>query len=233
VLRDGQWSKQPAFIVGGGPSLRTFDWGLLKGFHNIIAINAAMFNCPWASAFFTEDLRFIDRFVNEPAWKSFQGTKVFHALHESQLAQAVRLDPHLQVIERKREDKFWSRSLSEGLCWSSNSGIGAMNLACILGGDPIYLLGFDCRKRAPGGNPNYHEHYPQDWRMPLGQEDNFRSDFEHWAWHWMRDRRVVNLTSREEPSAITCWPRYDRDLVLQTGIEDAQSLIAMPRVVPP
>lgn len=210
MLCDGQWSGHAVYIVGGGPSLRDFDWGLLRGRPGkVLVINAAMFNVPWADAFFTEDLRFIDRFAGSPGYKAFQGVKVFHALHESQLAQAVRIDPHLQIVERKREDKFWSRSLSEGLCWSSNSGIGAMNLACILGGDPIYLLGFDCRRRAPGQNPNYHEHYPQDWRMPTGQEENFRSDFENWASFWMRDRQVINLVNPAEPSAIRCWPTMD------------------------
>ena len=217
MLRDGQWAGEAAYIIGGGPSLKGFRWSLLDGRKNILAINASMFQLPMADVFFTEDFRFIERFHSSREWVAFRGVKVFHALLDSYATEALFLDASIEVVHRKREDKFWSRSLEEGLSVSSNSGVGAVNLACVLGADPIYLLGFDCRRRVVGENPNYHDAYPQDWRMPVGQEDQYRSDFEHWVSHWTRDRRVVNLTTEECTSAITCWPRMDRDSFLKTG----------------
>lgn len=217
MLRDRQWEGQPAYVVGGGPSLRGFQWELLQGREHLIVINAAMLDAWWAEVFFTEDLRFIERFCTSDGWRHFRGVKVFHALEDALMEQALRLDPTLLVLRRTRPDKYWSPSLAEGLSFASNSGVGAINLACILGADPIYLLGFDCRPRKVGEPANYHDHYPQDWRMPLGQELNYRSDFEHWVAPHTSDRRVINLTCPQCVSAITCWPRWDRDSFLRQG----------------
>ncbi len=216
-MRDGAWAGEPAYLVGGGPSLRGFDWGILRDRKHVLVINAAIFNVPTAEIFFTEDLRFIQRYATRDGWNEFQGIKVFAAPERNLGDEALKADPSIVVIHRTRDDKYWSPSLREGLSRSSNSGIGALNLADILGADPIYLLGFDCRKRRPGEPANYHELYPQDWRMPLGQEDSYRSDFEHWAAMHLRHRAVINLVDPDFPSAIRCWPMWHRDKWLMHG----------------
>lgn len=212
-LKMGQWKGQPAYVVGGGPSLSGFDWSLLAGRRNVVAINGAIKTCPWASFFFTEDLRVIELYHKSPEWHTFQGVKVFHALKPSFAARALELDSSIQIIDRKREDKFWSRSFEDGLSISSNSGVGALNLVHLLGADPIYLLGFDCR------GLNFHKDYERAGFDQMGpfQHQTYLSDFKYWVAPQMRDRRIVNLTTREHKSAIECWPRMDRDSMLVTG----------------
>ena len=221
-LRDGDWDGKSVVVIGGGPSLQDFDWDLLPVSMPQIAINMAFMRAPRADAFFTEDLRVIElchgiisdftkptcdlNAVHE-AWKAFSGTKVFHALDPSYVGQALGLDREIQVIERKRKDKYWSYRLEEGLSYSSNSAIGALNLAQIMGAKTIYCLGLDCRMM--GREANYHSMYPQEWRMASGQDESFKSDFEHWAELHLRKAgvRVVNVINPAFPSAIEAWPK--------------------------
>lgn len=217
-LKDGQWQGQPAYIVGGGPSLRSFDWSLLTGRPNVIVINRAFVEVPTAAVWFSEDLRVIELYGKRPEWSRFSGIKVFHALTPTFGRQAMDIDQTICLVERQRQDKYWSRSLEDGLAISSNSGVGAINLAWLLGADPIYLLGFDCRGEK-GDQANYHKDYEAAGfdRAGAFQYDSFRSDFENWVAPQVKDRRVLNLTTEEFTSAVECWPRVDRDSVLKTG----------------
>ena len=54
----------------------------------------------------------------------------------------------------------WSRSLKEGLWYGTNAGASALNLADILGANPIYLLGFDMTGQA-GKTVNWHDEYKE------------------------------------------------------------------------
>jgi hypothetical protein len=197
-------------------------------------VNRAWKDVPWADAFFTEDLRSVQLWAKDPAWKDFQGAKVYHALDPSFRASALAADPDLQIVARdiSRRGKYWSRSLSEGMGMNASSGGGAINLAHILGGDPIHLLGFDCRSDT-AMESNYHGDYEAAGfdRTGAQQYESFRSDFEHWVEPHVRDRRVVNLVSPEFMSAVTCWPRWDRDSFLRTGVP-AQTWGRHPRALP-
>lgn len=212
ILVDGAWSGQPAYLIGGGPSLKDFDWSLLFNRENVIVVNAGMKHAPNAAIFFTEDIRFIERFHLEPWYLAFRGERVFHALDPQYETDALHCDPGLTIVRKHggdwaRNDKYWSTSFKDGLSYSSNSMIGALNIADLLGADPVYLLGVDC---VPVGrdNPNFHSLYPQDWRTPNGQLESFRSDFEFWAAPNLRHRKVINLNVN---SGVTCWPRWVRD----------------------
>jgi hypothetical protein len=63
-----------------------------------------------------------------------------------------------------REHQFrWGKTLAEGLYYGANVGMAALNLADILGADPIYLLGFDAKVEDSQGH--HHSHYPADWTL--------------------------------------------------------------------
>lgn len=199
MLTDGAWNCQPAFLVAGGPSLKDLDWGLLRGVRNVVCVNRSFLDVPTASAFFTEDLRFVEKYADK--LREFKGEAIFHALAPEHIAPALAAVPNLRIIERKRLDKFWSQSFADGLSYSSNSAIGALNVLSILGAEPIYLLGVDCNPKEP---TNYHDDYAQDWRSCADQMRSFASDFEHWAKPSLRGRTVVNLNPT---SGVTCWTR--------------------------
>lgn len=141
-IQPGAWAGQPAFIIGGGPSLRGFDLERLRGRGHVIAINRAIEFTPWADIAFFMDRTFYEAIkagrLGEPAkkaWEEFAGDRVF-----------------LNLMGRKYDDVFsirsagrrgCSRSLKAGLFHGNNSGVGALQLALILGAEPVYLLGYD------------------------------------------------------------------------------------------
>lgn len=203
TLFDGMWDGKDAVLVGGGPSLKSFDWKLLKDRPRVIVVNRAFVDVPTADIFFTEDERFVRKFSE--GLSSFKGLKVFHALAPEFIGPCREAVPDLTVIERKRQDKYWSRSLEDGLSYSSNSMIGALNLADILGAGTIYLLGVDC-KIEKSTVTNYHSDYPAGWAVTSHQMTSFKSDFEHWAAPKLLHRKVINLNP---DSAVSCWPKLN------------------------
>ena len=213
TLTNGAWNGNACFIVGGGPSLKGFDWSLLANRRHVIAINRAVLDVPTAGVFFTEDFQVIELFSKRKEWWDFQGYKVFHALDKSYVKPMLDIDPGLFVVERKRDDKYWSKSMGEGLSYSSNSMIGALNLADILAADPIFILGLDCVRY--GGSAkvrNYHTDYEAAKFQRTGdhQYEAFASDFKLWAALHLKHRRVYNLNKDSEVSAWPKWPgTYD------------------------
>lgn len=202
----GAWIGKPAILVGGGPSLKGFDWSILIDVPRVVVINRAFMDVPTADIFITEDERFITRFA--PQLREFAGVKVFASPDDAYVPRVREAVPEI-VIARSRTKEFgWSECIEDGLSISSNSAIPALNLIDILGGSPIYLLGFDCRMEGATIS-NYHADYPSDWAVNAGQLDSFRSDFENWASIHLRIRacEVVNVVNPACESAISCWPK--------------------------
>ena len=205
-LVEGRWSLKSAVIVGGGPSLKGFDWGKLKGRKNIIAVNRAFLDVPHADIWFSEDARVITDLWGSKL-REFQGLKVWHAIEKHAVPDVQAIDPSIRIIEKKREDKFWSRRFSDGLSYSSNSGVGAINIAWLLRADPIYLLGFDCRTdglRMENYHSSYRDHDPL-WEVGSNAADNFLSDFTGWVAPHVKDTQIINVINPAYPSALTCW----------------------------
>jgi hypothetical protein len=187
----------------------------LIGAPAIIAVNRAYRDCDWADYFFTEDERFIRRFaVEDPAgWDRFAGLKILHCLDASYADPVRAVDPGVHFIHRQRVDKYWSESLADGLSYSSNSMVGAINLAAILGASPIYLLGVDCGPVRGQRTANYHTDYlmasgDDCWTTGDHQYLSYASDFEHWVAPSCKTRgiEVVNLNPA---SHVNCWPKQD------------------------
>jgi hypothetical protein len=198
MLKKDAWKGQKCFIIGGGESLRGFDFSQLSG--NIIVINRAFIDCPQASIFFTEDVRVVERYAN--LLQLFRGVKVVHCLDRSYRIQLQAALPSITIIDCNKET-CWAKDFGQGLSYNSNSGIGAINLADILGADPIYLLGFDCRSFKDKGN--YHDDYQKDWQTGRHQYEDFKRDFKHWVAPHVKHRRIINVINPDKPSALDHW----------------------------
>ena len=221
-LPEGCWKHEGvAVVVGGGPSLRAFDWPKLhdpgakpygRRFRTI-AINRAFQDAPTADVFFTEDARVVSRFGPTEAFQKFNGVKLLHLLDEGYGPEIIPYLGQLTLIHKKREDKHWSRQWDEGLAVSSNSAVGAINVATILGARTIFLLGLDCRSEGPTIQ-NYHEgSYPKDWAVGSGTLADYRSDFEHWVALNLEKERVkaYNVVHPSSESTISCWEKITFD----------------------
>lgn len=209
MLHDGSWAGHDVTIVGGGPSLRGFDWSALHYRRHVITINRAFKDAPTADLWFTEDARVITELWKERL-RYFQGIKLWHCLNANEIPEVQAVDPSIEILQSKRKDKFWSASFQDGLGYSSNSGVGAINIAHILGADRIFLLGFDCRAEGLVME-NYHKDYvgrPM-WEVGSNAADNFKSDFEGWVAPHVKDIEVISVINPDYPTALKCWPTME------------------------
>lgn len=213
-LRDGAWQGARAWLIGGGPSLRNFDFHSLPGSaasDHTLTVNAAFKFVPWADAMLSEDERVFRRFAAE--LRDFKGLKIFACPDDSYVPGVLDVVPDATIIRSCPKSKGWPRTLASGLSTSSNSMIPALHLADILGADPIYVLGVDCK---PG---QFHDLYPGDWRRGLHELESWKGDFRYWASPNLKHRKVYNLTpiGTEEESALDVWPKWDRDSFIRQG----------------
>lgn len=181
-IREGAWNGRRAFVVGGGPSLRGFDFSRLRG-ERIIAVNRAFEVLPFAEILFSMDYRYYGYAVRTAAFREFRGRKVW-------------LDtmgyPYVGVETlRMSSVEGLSWSLASGLATGANSGHGAVNLALLLGADPVYLLGFDFAEDEKGSH--FHSGYP--FVRKDGKLDEYRTRLEAIAPDVLaKGRRIVNLS---------------------------------------
>lgn len=144
-----KWNDQDVFVVGGGNSLREFNWSLLRD-ENVIACNQAYEH--------GVDIIDICIFGDEP-W--FDDNKAGLAKYVEQGGTVCTNCIHLY---RKGPRWLWTfdRKLN-GACkrgylsWNFNTGAAAVNLAAQLGARRIFLLGFDMMNR--DGKSNWHDRY--------------------------------------------------------------------------
>lgn len=198
MLSNGAWSGSPAWIVAGGPSLRSFDFALLRGVPNVIAVNVAFIDLPTADVMITEDCRVIERFA--PDLAKFNGVKIFACPDDAYVSQVKAIAPDVEIVHTRPKSKGWSKRLEDGLSTSQSSVIPALNLADVMGANPIYLLGIDCNREDAG---NFHSRYPSSWSMGAAQLDSIASDLTHWAAPNLKHRAILNLNRN---SAVECWP---------------------------
>ncbi len=135
----------PWYLVGGGPSLRGFDWSRLDG-RRVIAINRSFEVLPRAEVVYFTDARF---------WGWFSANLLDHS---GRLITAGRVS-HPRV-ERYRLTGAKGIDTKPGcLRHGNNSGFAAINLAYHFGAKRIYLLGYDFRY-GPDERSHHHDGYP-------------------------------------------------------------------------
>lgn len=117
------------YLVGGGPSLKGFDWSLLYN-KQVIAINRAFEVCPKAQIIYFSDLRFWN-------WYSSKLLK-----HPAKKITGSRLE-HSEVIHYKITGSRGLDLMQNCLRSGNSSGYAAINLAVHLGATRITLLGYD------------------------------------------------------------------------------------------
>lgn len=167
-LKGGEWRGQRCFVIGGGPSLRGFDFDRLKGKGRIIVCNKDFLNVPFADMMIAMDqdlYRWIHSgaLTKKPAnkreiqikFRNFSGVKVWIEIGNH------RLDG-VHYVHAFRLPKVTKR-FTEGIYSGNNTGTGALMAACTLGCNPIYLLGIDGKHE--GKRSHHHGGYPSRPQM--------------------------------------------------------------------
>jgi len=163
-IPDKPWAGKRCFIIGGGKSLKGFNFDVLKG-ENVIAINKAVEYAPFAEVMFSLDARLykwykglggegleIDARQN---YNLYRGLRVWGDSKEAHFENDV-------LLVKLRGRNGLADSLRDGIYTGGNSGYAALQLAVCLGANPIYLLGYDMDKKG-----NFHSGYPTPGGDPL------------------------------------------------------------------
>jgi len=149
------WQGKEAFIIGGGPSLREFDWDLLREENTIGCNNAFRLGPEICKVCVFVDYKFL---FNGP--KPRDGT--YEQLAKYAESGGLVVTNNNQLIGRK---ELWLKMMKrqtrglhlDALGFNSSAGATAVNLALLFGAVQIYLLGFDMHLDSKG-KPNWHDH---------------------------------------------------------------------------
>ena len=156
ILEDVQSSDKTAFVVGGGPSLKNFDFSLLAN-KCTIAVNKSIFHIPNPTYFISVDYTFL-RKVDKKVFNSISTKKFFVADFSHSFLKEVNgriTDTRYNMTYNLRDYNLLIRAYKqEGIGYTfkdfrtgRNSGFCALQLAIILGFKKIYLLGLDLGKQ--------------------------------------------------------------------------------------
>lgn len=198
TIPQGEWAGEAAFIIGGGPSIKDFDFSRLRGRGRVVAVNNAGIEpecAPWADVLYWSDQRWFDwnhKRINDH-------TGPYKITRKESPRQ--RTDADIKVL------RFFPSKLSHrsdalgGWC----SGSSAINLAYLFGARVIILLGFDMR---PGNWHDKHQKPPLD-----GQHRNkFVPVLESMAPELLR--AGVTVLNTNPASALRCFPFADIEEIL-------------------
>jgi len=151
TIKSPYWDDAPVYLVGGGPSLRGFDFSRLKGKGHVVGVNRAMFDCPCECGV-SIDHQFITNFSN-----SLYDFGCNHTLYLA-VGEAPRL-PHVSSAMYLRTVYASGLSLDpEFLHKGSTSGYAALGIALLKRARMIILLGYDYSTDGPVHH--YHSDYP-------------------------------------------------------------------------
>lgn len=198
---------EDVFILGGGPTLRNFDVGVL-GSAKVIATNEAYLLAPAAEA-----LVFVDYH-----WWARRGD----AVREVFAGELIGRGPYREAYNRTGVTSVAYRSgevfsMDPRLLGGRNSGLAAVNAAWLMGAARIFLLGFDMQGAADGRN-NFHNLYADAPKAPAHRYVGiFLPEFEKAAKRLeaIGGGVVINLTPG---SALKCFPERSLDWALENRL---------------
>ena len=140
------------FMVGGGPSLKDFDWKRLDG-KDCFAINRSYEVLPNAKYLYFADWDF---------WGRHQKGLLAHSCNiDTGYAKNLckKQIVHDRVTEYKLTGADGLDTKSPGIRHGRNGGYAAINVAYHLGYKRIYLLGYDMGR--VGGESHWHNGHPR------------------------------------------------------------------------
>jgi hypothetical protein len=185
-IQENMWAGRRCFIVGGGPSLKGFRFSRLKN-ELTIGINRAYEKFD-PSIIFGADRRFF-QWANEGKYGT-ESLKKWKATKAPKIRLYIEGNGDIPGLENLLNVQCYgkhglSSNLKDGLVYGSNSGYAALNLAILLGANPIYLLGFDMH---PYGG-YWHDGYPGK----QGDITGFIHEFKSMKSEILQKARVINL----------------------------------------
>lgn len=199
-----QWKGESCVIIGGGESLKGFDFTRLKS-KKTIGVNRVfeVFDCDilyfMDSVFYRNIVEGkMDTFTQyniSGRWKEFPGVKV------SLTPMNCSIYAHGVHVVRRLAEMQLSRDLKKGIYGGNNSGVGALMLAAVLGANPIYLLGFDMKVEE---STHWHGGYPHTNKESLTSRlESYRKNFEEVA--SLFENACIKVVNLNPDSGLRCF----------------------------
>lgn len=185
---------ETCYILGGGSSLKSFDFSLLEG-KNVIGCNVAyMFGAELVPYVVFADAPFLKDHMDGLSDYVAEGGNVV-----TNSKQKFGAPEWLKMMERVTVGLSRTR-----LAFGGSTGGAAAHLALLRGAKTVYLLGFDMQV-GTGGETNYHDKYKgqvaSDYRRFVDGISTIAYD--------MRmvypDRQIVNL--EDGTSTLECFKK--------------------------
>lgn len=194
-----EWAGEDAFIIGGGSSLRTFEFPWLGG-RNVIGVNDAFRLGPdiCRRAIFSDD-----KYWKQTKWDLEEYAKKGGIVYSLSTA-TKRFDvPWLWQLERGGKGLSKEPEQLGIIGWNHNTGSSALNLALLMGAKRIFLLGFDMTDIR--GSTHWHNYRPAP--TPVTSFNLFLHGFSHVLSQMVKfpGREVFNVT--DGSSKLPGFPR--------------------------
>jgi hypothetical protein len=199
VLSSSSWKGERCFLIGGGPSLKNFNFDCLRG-ELTIGINKA-FTRFSPTINYGMDMGFYDKVMYDAPtdpervklhqqWLGYKGIKAFLRRRN------FKLDSSVYVVEDLGKEKVLSFDLKRGIFGGNNSGFGALMLAIALGATKIGLLGYDMKVDKRNKKTHWHSGYrEQKFDSMQNKLDKFQIYFNVFASTIAKEGiTVVNLS---------------------------------------
>lgn len=198
------WRDRTAYILGGGPSLRSVEVTRLKG-QRVIACNNAYRLAPWIDVMVCMDAQWPEHPIHQRELPMFAGLKISgHKDHRAQKHDGL----DLRVVRGRTESGISTDP--NAVHTNLNSGAFAISVAVQLGARRIILLGFDMQTVEK--THNWHA----DHKVRAGQDRNpypkFLARFP--AISEDLKRLGVECINATPGSALTVFPIVDPESVI-------------------
>lgn len=205
------WQGQTVFVIGGGPSLKSFDMKRLEGLPTIGCNDAYSLGERVVAFCLFGDIRWYE--LHKDRLATFSNPKVTcnpRCAGEPGILTLKR--DSILVSETVAGKQFRARTFGLSmdparLCWNGNTGAMAVNFALLAGAKTVVLLGFDMR--IENGQTNWHPN-----PLHSGREERYQVFMNAFAQIAEEcpvkfpEATIVNATPN---SAMTCFPAVSVD----------------------
>ena len=139
------FAEEDVYVIGGGASLHSFPWSLLRGRATVGCNDAYKLGPEFCNICIFGDRKWFDAHRNELQWYVDAGGLVV----TNQESLKSNETPWLKWMPKAPNGLH-----KDALGWGCNTGVPAVNLALLLGAKRVFLLGFDMQLTQ--GENNWH-----------------------------------------------------------------------------
>ncbi len=199
-------NKDVCFVVGGGPSLRGFDFSQLNGF-DTIAINKSVEFIQNPTYFVTTDYTYFKKAslpiekINQKVQKSYFIVNMSHKYMEFNNGYVTDKRANITYTDLYHFDGVIPSYVKEGFSSTvkefshgDNSGHCGIQLALLMGYKKIYLLGFDM---TGGDVTHFHQSYrPGDYISFKRKVSGYAQSLLRSLENYQGSQEIINLSAQ-------------------------------------